>query len=54
VTGGETETVRAAAVVVAPSSSRATAVSEYDPAATLVHVNEYGEVVSEPIRVDAA
>jgi hypothetical protein len=38
--------VRALDTVVAPALSRATAVSEYVPAGTFVHVLEYGEVVS--------
>ena len=36
-------------VVVAPSLSVATAVSVYEPAATLLHVTLYGLVVSVPI-----
>jgi hypothetical protein len=39
----------AAEVVVAPSSSRATAVMEYAPAATFVHEIENGLDVSDPI-----
>src|SRR5205085_7377745 len=42
---------RAADVVVAPALSRATAVSEYVPAATLLHVTLYGDAVADPISV---
>jgi hypothetical protein len=45
---------RAADVVLAPALSRATAVSEYEPAGTFVHVTLYGLVVSEPTSVEPA
>jgi hypothetical protein len=52
-TGGGVPTVieRADEVVVAPSSSAATAVNEYVPAATLLQVTLYGLVVSVAINV---
>jgi hypothetical protein len=43
-----TVTLTADDVVVAPSLSRATAVSEYVPADTLLHVALYGAAVSLP------
>jgi hypothetical protein len=43
--------VRAADVAVAPSSSTATAVREYDPAGALVHVTLYGLVESDAMSV---
>src|SRR5688572_8813313 len=49
--GGLTVMVRAADVVVAPSSSVARAVSEYVPAGTLFQAMLYGLVVSLPISV---
>ena len=49
-----TVTVRAAEVVVVPSSSRATAVTEYVPAGTLLQLTLYGLLVSVPINVAPA
>src|SRR5258705_330600 len=49
--GALTVTVRAADVVVAPLSSRATAVSEYVPAPALFQVKLYGEAVALPRSV---
>ena len=46
--------LRAADVVVAPALSRATAVTENDPAGALLHVAVYGLVVSEPMSVEPA
>jgi hypothetical protein len=50
----ETLIVRALDCVVAPSSSRATATREYDPAATPDHVYVYGAVESLPTSVEPA
>ena len=49
--GAVTVMLPAADVVVALSSSRATAVREYVPAGTLLHVTLYGLVASDPIGV---
>jgi hypothetical protein len=46
--------VRAGDVVEAPPLSVATAVSEYAPAATLLHVMLYGAVLDVPMSVDPA
>jgi hypothetical protein len=48
---GTTCTVTALEVVVAPSSSVATAVSVYVPIGTFVHDKEYGVVTSVPMSV---
>jgi len=47
-------TCRLPEVVVAPESSRATAVRICVPLGALLHVTEYGLLESDPIRVDPA